>query len=122
MGMIEEELQKGVLMTQTYNISAGGAYCQVSEYVAPLTKLEVTMLIPMRSRKGKKKTEVIRCEAIVVRTEPEKEEPGREEYQCALAFTKIESADRSKIENYVGQQESVGNIKDQANQGSAARG
>ncbi|KPJ53576.1 hypothetical protein AMJ39_04180 [candidate division TA06 bacterium DG_24] len=122
MGGIEEELAEGALMTQTCNISSGGAYCRVSTYVAPLTKLGVTMLIPIRTRRGRKKTEVIRCEAIVVRTEPEEPRPGQEEYRCALSFMNLRSTDRAKIDTYVEQQLSAKNAKEKARQRSTERG
>lgn len=122
MGGVEEELAEGALMTQTHNISAGGAYCRVSHFVAPLTKLEVTMLIPIRTRRGRKKTEVIKCEAIVVRTEPDEPELGREDYCCALSFMNLRSVDRAKIETYVEQQLLEGGAGTEVRQRSSERG
>ena len=89
--------------TQTINISAGGAYCNVPHFIPPLTKMVVTMLIPVPLEGGILKHEVLQCHAIVVRVKPEVETENTSSYEIGLWFSTISAPDRRKVLQYVKQ-------------------
>ncbi|RMH74012.1 MAG: PilZ domain-containing protein [Gemmatimonadetes bacterium] len=87
--------------THTINVSAGGAYCRIPQYISPLTKLMVTMLVPLPQETGTVQQEVIQCEAIAVWVDPEVETDDTEEYNLGLWFSSISATDRRKIARYI---------------------
>lgn len=91
----------GFVNTQTLNLSSGGIYCPISRYLDVLTRLQITLLLPIHNKEGRSETEFIRCIAIVVRIEPEEEKPNYTEYRVGLFFSQIKDADRKKIERFV---------------------
>jgi hypothetical protein len=86
---------------KTVNLSAGGFYCKVPFYVPVLTKLKVSMAIPVKDEKGREEDHVITCEGMVVRTVPEQPEPKTETYEIGCFFTEIDDFDRLTIEQYL---------------------
>jgi hypothetical protein len=86
---------------KTINLSAGGFYCRVPVFLPILTKLRVSMIVPMRQASGKEQDHVISCGGTVVRTMPEKPDPGTKVYEIGCFFTDIDSFDRLIIEEYL---------------------
>lgn len=86
------------MTTESVNISSGGISCLVRSHVEPATKVGLTILLPSFGRKGKK-TQVISCSGVVVRSEPH---PALGEYDLACAFTDIKKEDKALIEEYIG--------------------
>ena len=85
--------------TESLNLSSSGLYCHVRNHVQPATRVGLTLLLPSFGRQGKK-TQVINCEAVVVRCEPTGgDEP---DYELACAFTEVKKEDRQLIEEYIG--------------------
>jgi hypothetical protein len=76
------------MTTESVNISSNGIYCKVG----------LTILLPSFGRKGKK-TQVITCNGVVVRSEYR---PGEGEYDLACAYTDIRKDDKLLIEEYIG--------------------
>ena len=74
--------EDGDIVTQTANISRSGAYCQVSKYIAPMTKLKINFLLPVK-KNGKITSKKISCQGAVVRIE---QIPGAGEYNLAIFF------------------------------------
>ena len=93
---------------QTLNVSSSGLYCQVPRYMAPLTRLHVAMVLPLRDAEGVR-SEFVEFDSVVARTEPEKEEPGREDYRVAIYFSGVTDKARLLIERYVRQRAKAGN-------------
>jgi c-di-GMP-binding flagellar brake protein YcgR len=91
----------------TVNLSAGGFYCRVPFHVPVLTKLKISMAIPVRDTAGKEEDYAITCEGMVVRTMPEKPESGTETYEIACFFTEIDDYDRLVIEQYLAEKSSL---------------
>lgn len=85
--------------TESLNLSSSGLYCHVRSHVAPLTKVGLTLLLPSFGRQGKK-TQVINCEAIVVRCDSVSGEEA--DYELACSFTDVKKEDRQLIEEYIG--------------------
>ena len=99
---VEKKL-KGVserpVTTESLNLSSGGLYCHVRNFVAPMTRVGLTLLLPSFGRQGKK-TQVINCEGVVVRCAAQSAEPGN--YELACCFTDVRKEDRQLIEEYIG--------------------
>ena len=82
------------IVTETQNISASGVYCTSLHYLAPASKVELTLVLPrLPGSTGAK------CEGIVVRCEP----PARGErgYELACMFTGLDERRRALLEEYV---------------------
>jgi len=89
------------MTTESINVGAEGVYCLVPHFIAPLTKLQVTMVLPVRSRRGQIKNEVMNTEAVVVRCQPAGQEtPG---YRIACFFSSLSPDARTVLEEYVRQ-------------------
>jgi hypothetical protein len=89
------------ITTESINVGAEGVYCPVAHFVAPLTKLQVTMVLPIKTKKGQVKNEVVKADAVVVRCQPSGGESGG--YRIALFFTGLDGATRQVLEEYVRQ-------------------
>jgi hypothetical protein len=85
---------------ETINVSANGVYFASPTYIAPLTRLEIVLLIP-EVGPGRSRSREVSCEGVVVRTQPET--PGRSEdrYDIACFFTAISESDRADLESYI---------------------
>ncbi|MCK5260521.1 MAG: PilZ domain-containing protein, partial [Candidatus Omnitrophica bacterium] len=59
----------GDIVTETQNVSRSGAYCRVNQYIEPMTKLKIHLLLSF-SKNEKSVTKKISCEGVVVRSEP----------------------------------------------------
>ena len=89
------------ITTESINVGAEGVYCPVAHFVAPLTKLQVTMVLPIKNKKGQVKNEVVKADAVVVRCQPAGGESGG--YRIALFFTGLEGSTRQVLDEYVRQ-------------------
>ena len=94
---VKIQQEDGDMVTETENISRSGAYCRVNRYVKPMTKLKISLLLPMK-RMGKNLTTKISCEGIVVRAEPVE---GDDFYHAAIFFNNISQKDSDSIAEYV---------------------
>lgn len=88
-----------VIATQTINISASGAYCEIDRYIAPMTKVNVTLLVPLRLKSNKISSKTVRLGGVVVRTEKSRSSEGR--FSIAVFFTQAKEADLKNIRLYV---------------------
>lgn len=93
---------------RTINLSAGGFYCALPFHVPPMTKLKVSLVIPVTDSDGKVEKHPITCEGMVVRTVPEKVTKGRKLYEIGCFFTEIDDYDRLVIEQYLAQKSLAG--------------
>lgn len=85
------------VVTETKNISCAGAYCRVSKYIEPMTKVAVTLLLPVK--KGTKvTTKKIACRGVVVRTE---HIPDGDEFFTAIFFSDILPKDSRILAQFV---------------------
>ena len=93
------EAEAPQVVTESQNISASGVYCMSSQYLAPLSKVALTIVLPKvpGTRTAK---ELIKCEGIVVRCE---QTPKRSErpYQLACMFSDLDDDLRSRIDSFV---------------------
>jgi hypothetical protein len=93
---------KDAITVQTHNVSSAGLYCKVPKYIPPSTQMGIAMIVPVREGKTVR-SELVEFMGIVVRVEPEEEEPGRKEYDIALYFHGLTDEARSLIDTYVQQ-------------------
>jgi len=88
-------------VTETRNISASGAYCQVAQLIPPMMKLTVSLLIPTRED-GKAIIHEIRCEGVVVRSERFSRENGTpERFFIAIYFTRLTGRDQERLKQWI---------------------
>lgn len=77
------------------NVSMNGVYCKVNRYLPLFDKVLITFIIP---DEGEKTYNLVsQCTGVVVRIEPEAEEPGRAEYNVALYFQELSQAERMML-------------------------
>ena len=87
------------LATETKNLSASGAFCQVDRFIAPMTKLQLRFELPDGSRRLTR----IACTGVVVRAEPVIASADRGRFHVAIFFTELSERDRSAISKFVRQ-------------------
>ena len=89
---------------ETINVSANGVYFTSKGYIAPLTRLEIVLLLPDAAGEPSKGKREVSCEGVVVRTEPDVQREDSSTYDIACFFTSISDADREHLESYILQQ------------------
>jgi hypothetical protein len=94
------ERQKG-FSAKTINLSAGGFYCKIPFHMPILTKLRISMMVPVRDSSGREHDHAISCGGTVVRTVPAKPAPDVKRYEIACFFTDMDAQDRLVIEEYL---------------------
>jgi hypothetical protein len=85
------------VVTETKNISCSGAYCRVNKFLEPMTKMDITLLIPFK-KAGKATTKKVICGGVVVRTENIPEGDG---FNTAIFFNDIHPRDSRFLADYV---------------------
>jgi len=88
---------------ETIDLSAGGLSCTAPAFLAPMTKLAISMVLP--ADRGADKPEagqMVKGEAVVVRTEPSSPVPGNGPYRVALFFSRMEDEDRDRLLDFLG--------------------
>lgn len=85
------------IVTSTKNISCVGAYCQVDRYLAPLTKLDIALVLSHQNNSDNNTNSIkVRCRGVVVRTEP-----SLDKYNIAIFFNDISEPEKEKINAFV---------------------
>ncbi len=85
------------LVTETKNISRSGVYCRVSKYLEPMTKLKVTLMLPVK-KEGRLHTKKIICSGVVVRVE---NIPFEDAFNVAVFFNEIKPGDGRALADHV---------------------
>ena len=85
------------IVTEGKNLSASGAYCTVSQYLEPMTKLKIHFLLPLK-KNDKVATKKISCSGVVVRSQAQDE--GKK-FDTAIYFNEIDEKSRKAIAEYV---------------------
>lgn len=85
------------IVSETKNLSRSGAYCRVSKYLEPMTKLKIHLLLPFKQN-NKIITKKVSCDGIVVRTESI---VGEEAYNVAIYFSDIQKRGSDTIAEFV---------------------
>ncbi|HEU4724008.1 MAG TPA: PilZ domain-containing protein [Candidatus Eisenbacteria bacterium] len=90
-----------VLTTESINLSASGIQFMSRAFLSPLTKVQLTLLLPPFGSRLRRER-MVQCEAIVVRCEEEEGARRPPRYELACYFSDVEGEDRILIEQYVG--------------------
>ena len=89
------------IVTESQNISASGVYCHASHYLAPLSKVQLTIILPRVPGGAPNVQELLKCDGIVVRCEQRASERGGTPYELACMFTALEPSARQRLEEFV---------------------
>ena len=84
--------------TSTENISCVGAYCRISKYIPPFTRIAVKLSLPMRSA-DKVDNRDVECRGVIVRTEDNKDGG----FNIAIFFNNMKNTQRQAISKYINQ-------------------
>ena len=93
--------------TYSENISASGVYCTVKHFIPLMTKVQVQLQIPGKTKKAKPTP--LACQGVVVRVEPPLARPGRSTYNIAIFFNELQERDRDRLAAYVQQHLPISN-------------
>jgi len=85
-------------ITSTHNVSCVGAYCHVTKYMPPFTKVVVKLTLPIITDNGNKNYNV-ECKGVVVRAEDE----SGGGFNIAVFFNEINTEEKKKISEYIKQ-------------------
>jgi c-di-GMP-binding flagellar brake protein YcgR len=86
------------IVTESQNISASGVYCTSSHYLAPASKVALTIVLP-KLPGGRGAKELIKCEGMVVRCDPL---PRKlDGFELACMFSSLDEKRRGLIEEFV---------------------
>lgn len=98
---VEGQTDLGVpqIVTESQNISTSGVYCSSSHYLAPLSKVALTIVLP-RLPNSTGSQELIKCEGIVVRCQPTGKK-GQHSYELACMFSDLSDQYRAIIDDFV---------------------
>jgi len=88
--------ERGVIQAETKNISAAGAYCTLEQRLAPMTKLELELLLATDPQPVR-----VRCQGVVVRVEHLPGSSAHPRYDTAVFFTDLTERDRQAISEFV---------------------
>ncbi|MBN2184608.1 MAG: PilZ domain-containing protein [Candidatus Krumholzibacteriota bacterium] len=82
------------------NISANGVYFEMPRYMELMTKLRMGLSIPKAD--GPEGAEsIVSFDGVVVRVEPEKEEPDIKSYRIAVFFTYLPKSSSEILDTYI---------------------
>ena len=99
MQLAEDTLGDALVTTESLNISRGGVYCESPEYLAPLSKVALTVILPVFG--PAERSSMLRTEGVVVRCEPLPSLRGRKRYQLACCFTGLDGETRKLLDEFV---------------------
>lgn len=87
-------------VTETQNISASGVYCYSPHYLAPLSKVGLTLVLPplAGARRG---DQLLKCEAVVVRCQQSPKGRPLPAYELACSFVGLDDQLRRLLDDYV---------------------
>ena len=99
MQLAEESLGDALVTTESLNISRGGVYCESAEFLSPLSRVALTVVLPPFGAAGRSR--VLRSEGVVVRCEALPPVRGRKRWQLACCFTGLDSDTRALLDAFV---------------------
>ncbi len=90
------------VVTESQNISASGVYCLSSHFLAPLSKVDLAIVLH-RLPGGRGTKDIVSCEGIVVRCDPvgRPGAKGDHAWQLACMFTDLDARRRERIADFV---------------------
>ena len=86
--------------TESQNISSSGVYCTSPHYLAPLSKVALTIVLPGRTS-VRSRTSLLKCNGIVVRCMPAGTPSRPTGYQLACSFIGLDPRHHAAITEFV---------------------
>lgn len=88
------------IVTESRNISGSGVYCVSPHYVAPLSKVAVTLVLPgLPGRTPRRR--LLKCEGVVVRCQNQVLTGKERAFELACSFLGLEDDTRQLLDEYV---------------------
>jgi c-di-GMP-binding flagellar brake protein YcgR len=87
------------VVTESQNISSSGVYCLSPHFLAPLSKVDLAIVLP-RLPGGRGTKDIINCEGIVVRCDASAHRNERQ-FQLACMFTDLDPKRRQRLDEFV---------------------
>lgn len=88
------------IVTESRNISGSGVYCLSPHYLAPLSKVALTIVLPAVPGRTPSQR-LLKCEGVVVRCQADDKARKDRTYELACSFLDLEAAARDRLEEYV---------------------
>jgi len=88
------------VVTESQNISSSGVYCTSTHYLAPLSKVSLTIVLPRLPGSTSNK-ELIKCDGIVVRCDPATARVRDKHFELACMFSDLDVKRRMLIDEFV---------------------
>lgn len=89
---------EAIFVTETTNISCGGALCRLTRPIPVMTKLKISLELPAQTGRSRS---TLRCLGVVVRQEPHTDPSGNSSYLTAIFFSEIKPEDRRRIAEFI---------------------
>ena len=86
-------------ITQSLDVSASGIYCKVDRHIPVMTRVEVILTLPGRTKSGS--AVKMDIEGVVVREHPVKKEGKIQFYDVAIFFNMLMPKERQKLIEYI---------------------
>lgn len=90
----------GGFLGKTINISPSGAYCRTASPMPLLSKVAITLVVPIQIE-GKRVNKTIDCGGTIVRTHPVIVGDKTVGYDVAIFFSELKKEDRKLISEYI---------------------
>lgn len=87
------------LVAETQNISLSGVYCQLNRKIELMSKVAITLLLPVRLKTNKVVTRTLKCEGVVVRVEQAQEAKGK--FNIAVFFNNLTTTAQNSLKLYI---------------------
>ncbi|MGH7729994.1 MAG: PilZ domain-containing protein, partial [Candidatus Eiseniibacteriota bacterium] len=88
------------IVTESRNISGNGVYCFSPHYLAPLSKVALTIVLPAVPGRSPSQR-LLKCEGVVVRCQAGEGAKQERAYELACTFLGLEAGVRDRLEEYV---------------------
>ena len=90
----------GEVCGRALNISKNGVYFEMPRYMELMTKLRMGLSIPQPANPDRDEN-IVSFDGVVVRVEPEKEEPDTKSYRIAVFFTYLPESSSEILDTYI---------------------
>jgi hypothetical protein len=91
-----QSLSRDAVELETIDVSVGGLRCTSPQFIPPMTKMALSMVLPSTPGHAGNGQQMVQGEAVVVRTEPATAaaQPVNGGYRVALFFSRMDDPDR----------------------------
>ncbi len=86
-------------ITQSLDVSASGIYCKVKEHIPVMTRVQLKLSLPGKTKKSP--SETMDIDGVIVREHPVIKNGKVEHYDLAIFFNTLLPKERRKIVQYI---------------------